>query len=377
MTSDKELSQLQVQYLMKRMPNFELSYETIAHKKVFQSYNLGLAVPVGKKFFAWFSFQKSNDVCYLLELNREKKVSKISVTNAEFNSCLSLGTLVYGTVISSDIENKNTEKPLDDGNKKENEGNRFFIIEDMFQYKGIPIKNLSFGEKLGYIEEFMSKHVKAIFNTKNNIVFSLPVIWGIEINSEDEILSDYETRKSNIPYPVHHIQIRKLNEISPYINIPFNNALTRISKPSVIKEKSESIEINVPKFTIDFYKPQYKYPTVFQVSASIQFDIYYLFACGKNKKMVYYNVAYIPNIKSSFFMNSLFRNIRENKNIDYIEESDDESDFQNINEDKYVSLDKMLNMECVFNTKFKRWVPLRVVDNSVKIVHISKLVNDY
>ena len=93
--------------------------------------------------------------------------------------------------------------------------------------------------------------------------------------------------------------------------------------------------------------------------------------------MVYYNVAYIPNIKSSFFMNSLFRNIRENKNIDYIEESDDESDFQNINEDKYVSLDKMLNMECVFNTKFKRWVPLRVVDNYVKIVHISKLVKDY
>ena len=35
-------------------------------------------------------------------------------------------------------------------------------------------------------------------------------------------------------------------------------------------------------------------------------------------------------------MNSLFRNIKENKNIDYIEESEDESDFENTSEDKYV-----------------------------------------
>ena len=76
-------------------------------------------------------------------------------------------------------------------------------------------------------------------------------------------------------------------------------------------------------------------------------------------------------------MNGLFRNIRENKNIDYIEESDDEDDFQNINEDKYVDTNKVLSMECIFNKKFKRWVPVRVNNYNGKIIHISRLVKDY
>ena len=50
-------------------------------------------------------------------------------------------------------------------------------------------------------------------------------------------------------------------------------------------------------------------------------------------------------------MNSLFRKIRENDNLDYIEESDDEDDFQNIDEDKYVDVNKVLYMECIFNKK--------------------------
>ena len=33
-------------------------------------------------------------------------------------------------------------------------------------------------------------------------------------------------------------------------------------------------------------------------------------------------------------------------------------------------------MECVFHTKFKKWVPMRVVNNDNKVVHISKLCND-
>jgi len=58
----------------------------------------------------------------------------------------------------------------------------------------------------------------------------------------------------------------------------------------------------------DFTKPQYKYPTIFKVCADIQYDIYHLFAYGKNKTSVYYNVAYISNYKISIFMNKLFYN---------------------------------------------------------------------
>ena len=128
---------------------------------------------------------------------------------------------------------------------------------------------------------------------------------------------------------------------------------------------------------MNLHKPQYRYPTIFQVMADIQFDIYHLFAFGKNNQRVYYNVAYIPNYKTSVFMNSLFRKIRVNDNLDYIEESDDEDDFQNIEEDRYVDLKKSLSMECIFHTKYKRWVPLKNAHNGSKIIHISRIVKDY
>ena len=76
-------------------------------------------------------------------------------------------------------------------------------------------------------------------------------------------------------------------------------------------------------------------------------------------------------------MNRIFRKIRENDNLDYIEESDDEDDFQNIDESKYVDLEKSVLIECVFNNKFKRWTPMSVVDKSTKVVHINQLVRDY
>ena len=50
-----ELSQNQISQLMNRFPEFELSYETISHKKVSPLYNICLAIPTGKKCFTWFT----------------------------------------------------------------------------------------------------------------------------------------------------------------------------------------------------------------------------------------------------------------------------------------------------------------------------------
>jgi len=111
----------------------------------------------------------------------------------------------------------------------------------------------------------------------------------------------------------------------------------------------------------DFSKPQYKYPATFHVIADIQFDIYHLFAYGKNKSLVYYNVAYIPDYKTSKMMNTLFRIIKENNDLDKLEESDDEDEFENPNIDKFVFLNKSYKMECEFNKKFKKWVPLNTI----------------
>jgi hypothetical protein len=367
-----ELSYSQLSILIQRFPKFELFYETISHNKVSNLYDVCLAIPVGKKCFVWFTFYKEKNVCYLLTLNKDKKISNCKVMNITFDSSLSLGTILYGTL----WEETNNNNILS-----------WFIIEDIFYYQGTLLKIFTFQERLNYLIQFIKK-TKQQFDSNQKMVFVLPVLWNIELKSElleypktipeegyvIENSKEYKF-KINIPYPVHHIQYRSLNNIMPYININNNkkilfnqnnsNSLSNILKKDDFTDYSNRI---------DYLKPQYKYKTVFQVSADIQQDIYHLFAYGKNNKPVYYGIAYIPSYNKSVFMNSLFRKIRENKNLDFIEESDDEDDFENTNENKYVELDKILFMEFSFHFKFKKWVPLRVVDKNTKVVHIFRLI---
>ena len=71
-------------------------------------------------------------------------------------------------------------------------------------------------------------------------------------------------------------------------------------------------------------------------------------------------------------MNFLFRNIKENKNIDFIEESDDEEDFENTDINKYVYLNKKYNMICSFNKNFKKYIPKKITDDN-NIISYEKL----
>ena len=75
----------------------------------------------------------------------------------------------------------------------------------------------------------------------------------------------------------------------------------------------------------------------------------------------------IPSYKISVMMNTLFRNIKENYNLDLLEESDSEEEFENIDESKFVDLNKTLIMNCNYMSKFKKWVPMCVTNNNVKI----------
>jgi len=355
-----ELSQQQLSHLLKRLPDFELSYETISHNKVSPEYNIALAIPIGKKAYVWFSFQNDIDVCYLMDLNKDKKITKCTQLDnlVDYNTQLSLGTIMYGCIVLDEITKKH-----------------WFVIEDLVYYKGISMKKTLLNEKLLFLADFMktAPHNKI---HGNDFVFTLPMIWRVNIDAELPTQMPDEINKI-IGYNAHHIQYRTMDCIKPYLNvlltrkiIQTNNPLNKCTKTTT--HKFETIRINM-----DFSKPQYKYPAVFQVSADIQFDIYHLFAFGRNNMPVYYNIAYVPNCKTSAFLNGLFRNIRENKNLDYIEESDDEEDFQNMNEDKYVDINKVVLMECVFNHKFKRWVPMKLLDKYAKVVHLNKLVRDY
>ena len=333
--------------VLSRFPKFELSYETISHKKVSEPYDVALAIPMGKKYYVWFSFDGKRNVCYLMEITRDKRVGSIVEIPTQVHQYMALGTVLYGTLVS--VENSTYQ---------------IFVIEDIFYYKGVSIKHHTFSEKLGAIDNMLScKFVK----NSEAFSFALPILWCNDIF--DDGLNKMQI--DNCGYVVHHVQYRSLTQTMPYINIS--------AKPKTGQsDQLPTDQIHEPVFygiIPQFYysKPQYKYPTCFIVKADIQFDIYHLFSYGQNVAQVYCGVADIPNYEKSVFMNGLFRNIRENRNLDYIEESDDEEDFEDTRLDKYVYSEKTLIMECVFNKKFKKWVPVQVAPPGCQVVHISKL----
>jgi len=258
---------------------------------------------------------------------------------------------------------------------RENVPSPVFVLEDAYVYKGIPLKCLPFGHKLGMIRTmFDTDYLPDLAAKPDRLAVRMPFMWMYSDGQSPSIIPERIAKQ--IPYSVHHIQYRDLDEIRPYLNVPvgLKDPALADSAPSVVAASESHVSTYVP----DFRKPQYKYPTVFRVMADVQYDIYHLYACGpssnpQGRQFVYLDVAYVPNYAKSVFLNGLFRNIRENRNLDYIEESDDETDFEDTREDKYVDLTKEIWMECVFHPKFRRWVPVRVVDRREKVVHIHKL----
>ena len=373
------LNSYQIHQIMQRFPDVELSYETIPHKKVSKDYNVCIAIPVGKKAYLWYTFYGEKDVCFLIELNREKKPVRMSILSYAIPMELAKGTILYGTI----IENDTIEK------KEIQETKNLFLIDDVLFYSGNPTRGLYFSERLGIMYDFFKSaynKISLIFDDsvmdKQYMIVALPMIWGIKHEEDYDCI--YELPQKwyvNPPYTTHHVQFRCLNKNSPYFNvIPTRKALP-IPSSMLNTNSNMNIEMNAMVFLqscevhnrMDYSKTQYQFPTIFIVMADIQFDVYHLFAYGRNKQMVYCGVAGVPTLKTSIFLNSIFRNIRENQNLDAIEESDDEEEFENVNYNKWVNLNKKMQIECRFHSKFKRWVPTRKLDGSNKIVHVSHL----
>jgi len=356
MQDTKEIKDHDLSALVKRLPEFELSYETITHTKVPDDYDILLAIPQGKKYFIWFTFYDGKDRAIWLHLNKEKEIHRGFYHTAEIPRKLALGTVLYGTLLDDDS---------------------FFVIEDIFYYAGVPLKRSNFKEKANFLYLFSQ------LLSKRNSPYVLPYMTtDVEMYGQ-AIIGIPKEIVGRTGYPIHRLQCRSFHQIKPYMNIGVSRKTQTVTNPAVSANVTKSSnnkkthDFDTIPLRIDFNKPQYRYPTVFQVTADIQYDIYHLFAYGFTGRPVYYGLACIPNYRTSVMMNSLFRTIKENADLDAIEDSDDEDDFQNIDEDKYVNLERVLLMECMFHTKWKKWVPVKVVTNGDKrYTHIRRLVQD-
>jgi hypothetical protein len=339
--------------LIKSFPNeLKFSYEKSTHKKVLS--DLYVIIPKGKKYFVWFTHHNRKNICLLLEIcNRTHNIMNISYRYVSFHDTLSYGTIFYGTMF---------RQVQDD----------IFSVENIYYYKGQDIRGYTYESKLKTIKDIFDNELR--YNTRfqfhhsqKSVVFGIPVI----VTSFDEACKVAE----KLPYAVYSIQYRNLNisdAAEYYLFGGGGGGNDRIERKE-INNNNNNIKIDIIE------KPGNKKVSmntntntntrIFYIKPDLQNDIYYLYDTKaftltslEGSSIISNNLAHIPDYKTSVLMNKLFRNIKENRNLDALEESDDEEEFENIQIDKFVDLNKVLKMRCNFNYKFQAWVPIHVVE---------------
>jgi len=294
--------------VLNHFPKFELSYEIMTHKKVHNA-DILLAIPEGIKYYSWFTNYNGESVCFLLELNNKNAITNIKQINVSFDESLSLGTIFYGTCFKYN-------------------GVNCFCIEDVYYYKGKNNIYVSYLKKLELLRIVLKDELSQTILNNTFTIFGLPLI-HTDLN---QLLKEIQL----LHYKVSKIKHRFFEK----------QYLRKIMTMNYFKPGNKSEDRNNDKKQIK--------KSIFNITADIEPDIYNLFS----EKDEYVDVAFIPDYKTSVMMNKLFRNIKENDNLDALEESDDEEEFEDDRKDKYVYLDKTYKMNCEYNHKFKKWVPV-------------------
>jgi hypothetical protein len=369
--------------LLMRFPTFELSYETVSHKKVSVQQNyIAVGISTGRKYFIWLTHRENSceDAAYLLGLDKDKRVCSVEecsdATWFQKSETPEFGTIVYGTMCEF--------SPSD---------SRVFLAEDIYQYKDNKLSNLCFGDRIGFLRDFVANcHNAQVTNRPSSCAITwrvalpitwrvaLPIMWHVAVGQElSPEIPPYLAK--TMAYQAHHIQYRAISKVAPYINVtvPKRGTLgstasniAPVSSAEVAQKMTAAAILNpIPRF--DYTKPAYRYSAVFNVSADPQLDLYHLYAYGGGSVAVYCGLAGIQSLRTSVFMNGIFRRIRENENLDLAEESEDEADFENTDLNKYVNLDAVVPIECVFNQKHKKWIPVKLANRNDKVIHIEKL----
>jgi len=355
------LTQSDKDNLVRDFPNIKLSYENIVYKKVYKPDYI-VATPEGTRCFAWFTALNEKMVCLLMELTPTNQISDVKLAPTCFSNDLAFGTILYGTVVTKSQS-------------------RFFYIEDIFSYKGSTMDRICWGEKLATIRDMLKKDLRQVLYNNAFVAFGLPLM----CKTNEELAR----RASTVPYTISAVQFKLFNRTNNYLFMPYKNYVADRG-PKTVPILSVPIQvppilqvpIPVPQQVKQQQVPvQVKRPTnkevVFLVKADIQNDIYNLYSLTPDQTEEQHSTAHIPDFTTSVMMNKLFRNIKENQNLDALEESDDEEEFENERADKFVYLDRSLKMVCQFNHKFKKWSPIKIADKNSRVIASSEAKNVY
>ena len=310
--------------LLNRLPAaLELSYEPKLHKKVYSPYYS--IIPKGPKALIWYTYWKEDHICLLIKLNERGNYSDVQRFTSVFSDQLALGTIIYGTYFQH--YNRN-----------------YFTCEQLYYYQGLNVCKKTPNERLQLLLGMFTNHVEQIAYTPTSLIVGMPIL----CETYEEALAELDQQ----PYKTYGITgIRLKREPMRSEPMPMRSE----SMPM----RSEPMPMRSEPMRSDYIANHHPLSTkaIFNVKASLAADNYQLYTADN----IFYETAMVPTYKCSVMMNALFRTIKENANLDLLEESDDEDEFENTQIDKFVDLEKTVRMECVYSKRFRKWQPVKII----------------
>jgi hypothetical protein len=303
--------------------------------------NYYILKPKGRKSYLWFTYYKKDLLCLLLFINNknlEDESNEFYKFNINYdntlcyNNVLLVGTYFYKYNLKNVYFNSNSNS---NKSAKINTMHHYFILDNvvnfnMFNNVLTTYSSNNFTFKLNICKNVLQYIVNSYFNVYL-VSNYFNIYLGIILDNYDEIFKLIY----KLDYEIYCISCYNNNK---YLgNFIITNELLNNNEKN--------------------------YGYNFRVTACINQDIYNLFILENNKE-TFYDYALIDSYKTSVFMNSLFRKIKENKNLDLLEESDCEEEFENTSLEKYVNLNKSYIIECIYNKKFKKWIPKNLAKNN-------------
>jgi len=291
---------------LNRFPSFEPPYEHTTHKDVRGNNRLFVALPFGKRCYAWFTHYKEQNVCFIVGLSPGRlQPTSVHPVITSFNSRLALGTVIYGTVVHRNDTS-------------------CFVMDDLLYDTGRDTTKIPYMQKLERFGELCSTQLGHDIHHSKQMVFVLPEM-ALDIVSMNR-------RLGTLQYPHHCI-----------LSVNLYGRTKRVKV--IIKTVHKSVFLVKPRVKSDTYELHVQ----------------------DNAKVCFHSIACVDTYKLSVVMNDTFRTVRENHYLDAIEESDDEDDFQDVSPDKHVHLDREFKILCKWNQRIKRWIPVEKVDDRTQL----------
>ena len=271
-------------------------YKYITHDRVlYKNYtpDMYIIVPSGIKCCIWISMYNNQPILYELYLTNACKIYDVTCHFFVGDMLLARGK---GTICSGYSFFSNNKRRI--------------VLIDIMSLNGISLVNDGFNKRMMSMYSFFESI--DLLSTRNTFTIGFA---NTSFNEEDifDIIS-------KLKFKVSYVLKCKIH----------NNAIQYISKDRVQNYNA----------------------MVFKVKALESNDIYELY-CRDMKTS--YSIAGIQTLETSVMMNKIFRNIRENDNLDLLEESEDECDTYLLD-----GIEK--NMLCSYNNKMNKWIPIKIVD---------------